>query len=85
MTNSLKYAFDGMGGTIAVRVKTQADGGASVLFSDDGKGLPLVPTTPRRGSGTGMKLIEGMARQIGSKANWLSSNGTALELAFATD
>ncbi len=83
-TNSLKYAFDGKGGTIVVRVKSGPDGGASAHFSDNGKGLPLDPAPPRRGSGTGMNLIEGMARQIGSKAIWSTSGGTALDLAFAT-
>lgn len=82
-TNSLKYAFDGQGGTIAVRVKSQAEGFASANFSDNGKGLPLDLPPPRRGSGTGMKLIDGMARQIGSKAVWSARGGTTLDLAFA--
>ncbi|WP_128082383.1 ATP-binding protein [Sphingomonas sp. Ant20] len=79
----MKYAFDGKGGEIAVRVKTRADGGLRVTLSDDGKGLPAKPRTFQPGSGTGMKLIEGLARQVGSKATWSGSNGTMLELEFA--
>ena len=82
-TNSLKYAFDGNGGVIAIRVKTRADGGLRVCLSDDGKGLPTEPRSFQPGSGTGMKLIDGLARQVGSKAKWSGSKGTTLELEFA--
>ncbi len=42
-TNNRKYAFDGKGRTIVVRVKSGPDGGASAHFAEDGKGLPLDP------------------------------------------
>ena len=79
-TNSLKYAFDDTGGSIVVRVKSDADGTCRVRFSDDGKGLPSEPAAPRRGSGTGMKLIDGLARQIGATAVWSGAQGTSLDL-----
>ena len=82
-TNSLKYAFDGKGGVIAIRVKTRADGGLHIVFSDDGKGLPGQPRSFQPGSGTGMKLIDGLARQLRSKAKWSGSNGTMLDLELA--
>ncbi len=85
VTNSLKYAFDGRGGAIKVCVETLAGGGAvRVRLSDDGKGLPAEPRPSAPGSGTGMRLMEGLARQIGAKPDWSSSpGGTTLRLEFA--
>ena len=77
-TNSLKYAFGGEGGTIAVHVKAGTDGRIHVRLADDGKGLSESAVRPQNGSGTGMKLIDGLVRQIGGKANWMTSTGTAL-------
>ena len=82
-TNSLKYAFDSGGGMIAVYVKARANGRIHVRLSDDGKGLPESAARPRNGSGTGMKLIDGLARQIGGKARWTTSAGTALSFEIA--
>lgn len=82
VTNSLKYAFDGQGGVIGVTVDRQ-DGGLRLRVRDDGKGLPSEPHTAKPGSGTGMKLIEGLARQIGAKPVWSSAEpGTVLCLEF---
>jgi two-component sensor histidine kinase len=80
VTNSLKYAFDGEGGAIAVAVEALAGDALRLKVRDNGKGLPAA----RPGSGTGVKLIEGLARQIGAKAVWSSAEpGVALGLAFA--
>jgi two-component sensor histidine kinase len=49
VTNSLKYAFDGRGGTIAVAVEAAEEGGLRVRVSDDGKGLPPGPRAARAG------------------------------------
>ena len=47
------------------------------------KGLPTTPRVSAPGYGTGMKLIEGLARQIGDKPRWSSSGaGTTLQLEF---
>jgi two-component sensor histidine kinase len=85
ITNSLKYAFDGLGGTICVRVETLKGGVIRIHLADDGKGLPAAPHPPAPGFGTGMRLIDGLARQIGAKPVWSSSpgGGTALRLEFA--
>jgi len=84
VTNSLKYAFDGRGGEIAVSVTAMERGAFQVRISDDGKGLPheLPPAKP--GAGTGMKLIEGLAGQIGASPRWSASGeeGTKLCLVF---
>ena len=83
ITNSLKYAFDGRGGTIKVCVETLEAGTIRVRISDDGKGLPSEPRPSTPGSGTGMRLIGVLARQIGAKPDWSSSGGTTLRLEFA--
>lgn len=83
-SNSLKYAFDGQGGSLAVDIETDSKGAWSVRIGDDGKGLPLQPPATKPGSGTGMKLIEGLAAQIGGQAQWsrAGQRGTELRLAF---
>ena len=85
VTNSLKYAFDGRGGAIGVRVEAPQGGAVRVRLSDDGKGLPAGPRRPApAGSGTGLGLIDALARQIGAEPDWSSSpEGTTLRLGFA--
>jgi two-component sensor histidine kinase len=75
VTNSLTYAFDGRGGTIGVAVEVLEGGGLRVRVCDDGKGLPSEPRAAKPGSGTGMRLIEALARQIGAKPVWSSPQG----------
>ena len=79
VTNSLKYAFEGRGGVIAVGVEVLERGGLRVRICDNGKGLPAERQAAKPGSGTGMRLIDGLARQIGAKPVWSSLEpGTAL-------
>lgn len=80
--NSLKYAFDGRGGTIAISIKAPEHGRLCVRMSDNGKGLPSEPCPAKPGSGTGMRLIEALARQIDAKSHWSSTGGTVLRLEF---
>ncbi|SOE01260.1 Two-component sensor histidine kinase, contains HisKA and HATPase domains [Caenispirillum bisanense] len=81
VVNSLKYAFDGAGGCIRVAVARQ-DGHVLLRVSDDGKGLPEGVGMATAGSGTGMTLIHGLARQIEAAPSWSSSPaGTSLTLA----
>ena len=79
-TNSLKYAFDGEAGVIAIRAHKLDSGRIRVRISDNGKGLPAERRRP--GSGTGMALIEGLARQIRAEVEGCSRGGTALRLEF---
>lgn len=83
-TNSLKYAFDGAGGVISVSVQAMERDALEVRICDDGKGLPTDPPSPKPGSGTGMRLIEGLAGQIGATPRWSAAGerGTALRLMF---
>ncbi|WP_336492224.1 histidine kinase dimerization/phosphoacceptor domain -containing protein [Methylobacterium nigriterrae] len=82
VTNSLKYAFDGQGGVIAISVEALEQGAFRVRIRDNGKGLPSEPQAATPGSGTGMRLIEALARQIGARPHWSSVGGTALCLEF---
>ncbi len=83
VTNSLKYAFDGKGGTIKICVETLEDGSVRVRMADDGKGLPATLRPAKAGTGTGMRLLEALARQIGAKPQWSSEGGTTLRLQFS--
>lgn len=82
VTNSLRYAFDGQGGVIAIDIESLAEGRIRVRLSDNGKGLPADPRPAARGSGTGMKLIGGLGRQLGAEPVWSSTGGTSLCLEF---
>jgi two-component sensor histidine kinase len=85
VTNTLKYAFDGKGGEIAVSLERSTGNRFQLLARDNGKGLPPAGQVPARaGSGTGFKLMEGLARQIGARPVWSrpEGKGTCLWLEF---
>lgn len=75
ITNSLKYAFGDRAGTIGLRVEHTETGQVRVTLWDDGLGLPA-----ERAGGTGMKLIEGFANQVGATVAWSGDGGTRLVL-----
>ncbi len=81
-TNSLKYAFGSAGGTISLRIERLDDNRIQVVIADDGCGIPTAPATAANGSGTGMKLIGGLARQLQGETTWASVKGTELKLVF---
>ena len=80
ITNSLKYAFGAEGG--AVRLELHASrhpGFATLVVADNGRGLPA-----DRRKGTGMRIVEALAEQIGGELSGSSAGGgTAFELVFA--
>lgn len=82
VTNSLKYAFDGDGGTISVCIDQTCDERIRVRLTDDGKGLSDISQESEPTSGTGMKLIEGLSRQIGAEAICSLDGGAELRLEF---
>jgi two-component sensor histidine kinase len=76
ITNSLKYAFDEAGGTVGLRLEPARGGQRRLILWDDGRGLP-----EDRSGGTGMRLIEGLARQLSARLDWTSGGpGTRLVL-----
>lgn len=79
ITNSLKYAFDpATGGTIGLRLEPARGGELRVILWDDGRGLP-----EERSGGTGMRLVEGLARQLSARLDWSPAGpGTRLTLQF---
>lgn len=78
VTNSLKYAFGEKGGKISVSVEPNGNT-LRLCLSDNGKGLPTSIPVASPGSGTGMKLIDALATQVGSQPTWTSSSaGTML-------
>ena len=80
VTNSLKYAFEGKdGGTITVELLAGIGGGRALLtVSDNGVGFD-----PEKTGGTGLKLIQSLARQIaGQVEQETSSQGTTTRVTF---
>ena len=83
VTNSLKYAFSGdRGGTISVAVEKLPQGRVHLRIADDGPGLSAERPASASSSGTGMRIIQGLARQIRAEPVWSSETGTALSLRF---
>jgi two-component sensor histidine kinase len=82
VTNSLKYAFGDSAGVISVELAPVDDGRLRLSLCDNGRGL-LPATDPAPGSsGTGIRIIEGLARQIGGRPQWKSDGGTSLTVEF---
>ena len=78
ITNSLKYAFPGAAGAIGLRLEPARGGEVRVTLWDDGVGLPA-----DRSRGTGMRLVEGLARQLSARTDWAAGGGgTRLTLLF---
>jgi two-component sensor histidine kinase len=78
ITNSLKYAFEGPDGMIGLRLEPARGGELRVILWDDGRGLPA-----ERSGGTGMRLVEGLARQLSARVEWSAAGrGTRLTLLF---
>ena len=75
ITNSLNYAFGGGRGRIGLQVEETEGNELLVVFWDDGAGLPAEPTR-----GTGMSLINGLARQVGGTSQWSGEGGTRLTI-----
>jgi two-component sensor histidine kinase len=70
ITNSLKYAFEGGEGSIGLRLEPKRGNLAQLTLWDDGKGLPA-----EREGGTGLRMIEGLARQLSAETHWDSTGG----------
>lgn len=75
VANSLKYAFGNGRGVIGLRVERTEPETARVTLWDDGRGLPAGRW---RSGGTGLKLIEGLVRQVGGTPQWDRTQGTKL-------
>jgi two-component sensor histidine kinase len=78
-TNCVKHAFGESGGQISVRLQTGFDfGEARLTITDNGRGAKDGETT-----GSGLKLIGTLARQIAGKVEMTSSDkGTTITVQF---
>lgn len=82
LTNALKYAFPGeRGGTVGIEFEEVAAGGYRFVVWDDGRGLP--PGLDVRSSGTlGLKLVDGLARQLGGTIEVAPPPGARFTIRF---
>jgi two-component sensor histidine kinase len=77
LTNSLKHGFpDGRPGRVDVRLK-RLDDSVLVSAADNGVGLP--PARDRQRT-SGLRLIEGLARQLRGRLEIVSDHGTRFDL-----
>jgi two-component sensor histidine kinase len=78
ISNALKYAFpDGRAGTVSLEF-THTDSEGCLTISDDGVGL----SSEVQGSGSGSRLVQSLARQLGGEAVWGSASGTSARVCF---
>jgi two-component sensor histidine kinase len=77
--NSVKHAFGEAGGRVTIRLQTGVGyGEARLTVADDGRGFE----DPREG-GSGLKLIDSLARQMGGQSHQESSKrGTSTSVTF---
>lgn len=81
VTNSVKHGFSGRSsGQIEIFVEAGADGQLLVI-RDDGAGLPD-GHDPAAGNGLGMRIVQGLAAQLGGKVSWKSNGGTVARIAL---
>ncbi len=84
MTNALKYAFSpGEQGQIHVSLKHLNDGHHQLTLRDNGKGLPEAINL-RTSKSLGLKLIQGLAGQLGGKVELFRQPGTTFQITFPT-
>lgn len=86
ITNSIKYAFvNKKNGCVMVSMKTMTNkSDVRLEVKDNGIGLPTGFDVAHRES-MGIRLIKGLARQIGGELNIENDNGTSIQLKFCAD
>ncbi|WP_157498497.1 histidine kinase dimerization/phosphoacceptor domain -containing protein [Flavobacterium sp. F52] len=83
-TNSFKYAFGESEGIIGISLKNTGEDSFTLRVYDNGAGLPSDFDILRHKS-LGMKLIKGLAGDLGSELELSSSNrGTEIKISFAS-
>jgi len=76
ITNSVKHAFHS-GGTISIRLHCPTKSQGRLVVADNGRGMGNGTS-----GGTGLRIIEGLARQVGGEAQWRTESGTELTITF---
>lgn len=73
ITNAVKYAEPvGKRGAVLVRSRRNPEGGVQIEVIDNGPGLPEA-FDPQSDGGLGLRLVRGLARQIGARVAFESS------------
>ncbi|KPF60365.1 hypothetical protein IP88_15925 [alpha proteobacterium AAP81b] len=74
ITNSVKHGFAGRADG-EIRITSEADGdGQALVIRDDGTGLVALPDAAS--PGLGMRIVQGLAAQLGGSVSWSSDAGT---------
>lgn len=82
-TNSLKHVFRQGHGTRFEVVLAPVDvGRIRLTVRDDGPGLSALPAPDENGNGLGMRIMRGLADQLGSRLRWEESAGTIMWCEF---
>jgi two-component sensor histidine kinase len=79
ITNSLKHAFSEDGGTISINLE-RAERQIALTIADNGRGLPQ--GIEAREKGLGMRVLDGLAAQLGGSLDFSSGRGTTARLMF---
>jgi two-component sensor histidine kinase len=77
--NSIKHAFPDGQGRLSVRLEMVQEKLARLVLADNGTGLA---DDARQVGGSGLRLIDQLARQADATLSWETSRGTSLELRF---
>ena len=81
VSNSLKHAFGQRGGCIDVSMERAGDH-LVLRVADDGKGLPARPDFASEAT-LGLRLVQGLAEQLGGSARRVPGVAGAIEVAFS--
>ncbi|WP_371806213.1 histidine kinase dimerization/phosphoacceptor domain -containing protein [Candidatus Lokiarchaeum ossiferum] len=83
ITNALKYAFPkkSLSNTIHINIQEQNNGTITMIFSDNGVGLPL-DFDHVTSKTLGMQLIYGLSKQLGGSISVFRDSGLRYEISF---
>jgi PAS domain S-box-containing protein len=80
VTNSLKHAFNGGGGTISVALRADIDGFVVLTVSDNGCGQKEAISDESGGAAIGFRIVSGLVRQLGGTISVRNREGTTTEV-----
>jgi len=85
VTNCIKHAFpDEKLGTIHIAMQEQSPGQYEMKITDDGVGLPS-DITPENPQTMGLQIVDSLSRQLKSKVEYCSEQGTCFKFNFRDD
>lgn len=80
VTNAIKYAYPGGHGPVRVEAVPEGEGRFRLSVSDDGVGLPEGFDTAAARRSLGMRVIHGLARQLGGELSVTGQGGACFSL-----